>query len=181
MLSTSPAYPQRGVTLIELMIAIAILGLLLGLGVPSFGAWIQNTQIRNAAESVQNGLNLARAEAVRRNIAVKFTLGTGSSWTVALSSAGTSIQSNPNSEGASNATVTATPAGATTATFNGLGRIIANADGSAIVTQLDFAVPTTILSASEQRELRITIDTPGGSIRMCDPDPSVSSGDPRKC
>jgi type IV fimbrial biogenesis protein FimT len=44
------------------------------MGVPSFQSWIQNTQIRTAAESVMNGLQIARAEAVRRNVNVRFNL-----------------------------------------------------------------------------------------------------------
>ena len=58
---------QRGFTLVELMIGIAIVGLSLVMAAPSFSSWIQSTQIRTAAEAVQNGLQLARGEAVRRN------------------------------------------------------------------------------------------------------------------
>lgn len=64
------------------MIGLAILALLLSAGVPGFATFMQNSRIRNAAESIQNGLNMARAEAVRRNTNVQFVLGTASSWTV---------------------------------------------------------------------------------------------------
>lgn len=161
------------------MIAIAIFGILIALGVPSYTVWLQNTQIRNAAESMQNGLLLARAEAVRSNIAVSFTLGTGSAWTVAQTATGTTLQSSPFSEGAKNIVVTPTPACATTVTFNGLGRLINNCDAS-ITIAYDIQVPNTILPDSDQRKLRITIGNPGGSIRMCDP-AVTDSGDPRKC
>ena len=65
---------QHGVTLVELMVGIAIFGLLSALAVPSYSAWIQNTQIRTAAESIVNGLQLARDEALRRNQSVDFVL-----------------------------------------------------------------------------------------------------------
>ncbi|GGI54806.1 hypothetical protein GCM10011430_19800 [Oxalicibacterium solurbis] len=65
---------QHGVSLIELIIGIAVLSLLLAVGMPSFGLWIQNSQTRTAAESILNGLQLARNEAVRRNANVRFTL-----------------------------------------------------------------------------------------------------------
>lgn len=65
---------QNGVSLIELIIGIAVLSLLLAIGMPTFGLWIQNAQTRTAAESIQNGLQLARNEAVRRNANVRFTL-----------------------------------------------------------------------------------------------------------
>jgi type IV fimbrial biogenesis protein FimT len=41
---------------------------------PSIGSWMRNTEIRNAAESIQNGLNRARAEAVKRNEVLVFSL-----------------------------------------------------------------------------------------------------------
>lgn len=58
---------NRGFSLIELMVVIAILGLLLAIGIPSFATWLRNVQIRNAAESLQSGLQFARTEALRRN------------------------------------------------------------------------------------------------------------------
>ena len=50
------------------------MGILLVYGVPSFKNWLQNTQIRTTTEAIQNGLELARAEAVRRNTLVRFQL-----------------------------------------------------------------------------------------------------------
>jgi len=166
---------QRGVTLIELMIGVAIMAILLAIGLPGFNVWIQNTQIRTATESIQNGLQLARAEAVRRNEQVNFILGTGTSWTVSTV-AGTAIQSRPSSEGSVNVIVTVTPAGATTATFNALGRLT---NTTTAPTQIELDVPTTILAADVSRELRINISS-GGQIRSCDPS-ITATGDPRKC
>lgn len=69
---------QAGMTLVELMIGLAVFGILVMMALPDYTAWIQNTKIRNAAESVQNGLQLARAEAIRRNTDVTFAFGTAS-------------------------------------------------------------------------------------------------------
>ncbi|MGH8755835.1 MAG: pilus assembly FimT family protein, partial [Burkholderiales bacterium] len=63
-----------GFTLIELMIVIAVVGVLLTLGLPEAATWIQNTKIRAKSESISNGLQLARAEAVRRNTRIQFML-----------------------------------------------------------------------------------------------------------
>ena len=79
---------QAGMTLIELMIGIVLLAILLALGAPTFFRWTQNSQIRNAAEAVQNGLTLARAEAVRRNTTVRFQLVTTTTAACALSATG---------------------------------------------------------------------------------------------
>ena len=74
-----------GMTIIELLIGFVIVGVLLALGVPSFSAWLQNLQVRNAAETIFNGLQLARANAVQRNKSVTFTMnGPDSSWSVAI-------------------------------------------------------------------------------------------------
>ena len=168
-------FAQSGVTLIELMITIVIVSILLTVALPNFGAWIQNTQIRTATESIQNGLQLARAEAVRRNEPVDFILGAGTSWSVSTA-AGTPIQSRAGGEGSVNVTVTVDPLGATTATFNALGRLT---NPAAAPTQIDLDVPTSILAASQSKELRINISS-GGQIRSCDPN-IVAAGDPRKC
>jgi type IV fimbrial biogenesis protein FimT len=61
-------------SMIELMVGIAIVAILFMLAAPSFSNWIQNTQIRTAAEAIQSGLMLARGEAVSRNTTVRFQL-----------------------------------------------------------------------------------------------------------
>lgn len=58
---------QRGFTLVELIVTIAVLALILFAVMPSIGTWLENTRIRNVADSLQNGLQVARGEAVRRN------------------------------------------------------------------------------------------------------------------
>lgn len=68
----------RGFTLVELMIALAVLTVLIALGASSFSAWITNARIRTTAEAIQHGLQLARAEAVRRNAVIAFSLTTTS-------------------------------------------------------------------------------------------------------
>ncbi len=85
----------RGVTLIELLVALTIIGLLLFAVLPSVGVWIRNTQVRNTASSILSGLQVARNEAIRRNVAVRFSLVSLTDAgvmddTCALSSSGTS-------------------------------------------------------------------------------------------
>ena len=66
--------PQLGLNLIEVMISLAVLSILIGLGAPGFVEWLQNQQTRAAAEATLNGLQVARGEAVRRNTPVRFAL-----------------------------------------------------------------------------------------------------------
>lgn len=176
---------QNGFSLIEMMVVVAIFGILASLAVPSYTAWIQNTRIRNAADSIQTGLQKARVEAVKRNADVQFVLGANSAWTVecvnVTADCPALIEGRTASEGSSsNITVTATPAGATTIVFTNLGRVRSLAEGAAAApfTQLD--IDNSALSASESRDLRILLDA-GGSGRLCDPYTGLSSSDPRKC
>ena len=165
---------QEGFTLIELVTVLVILGVIAALALPSFEGMIQSQRVRTASESVLNGLQLARAEAIRRNARARFVIAaTGSGWTVELDD-GTDIQVRPGGEGSSNVTVARTPVNATTVTFNSLGQIVANADASATLTQVDLDISGT------SRELRVVIGT-GGLIRMCDPSTYLNAGDPRRC
>ena len=175
MLNVFPKPRHLGFSLIELLIGIAIMAILAGLAMPSFQTWLQNSQIRNAAESVQNGLQRARAEAVGRNTNVEFVLGAGSSWVVRLAG-GANIDSRPSSEGSRDVTVV-TDTGTTTVTFNNFGGLAAtNLDASVPFTQVNLDSP--MLAAADSQELRVTIGV-GGNVRMCDPGAPPSS--PRAC
>ena len=166
---------SRGFTLIEMMIGLAILGILFISALPSYSAWMQNMQTRSTAESILNGAQLARAEAMRRNNNVQLTLA-GTGWTVTVVRSGEQVQARPAPDGSVNTTVTITPAAANSVTFNWLGRVTPNNDGTPSITQVD--VGSTVLAVPESRELRTTVGL-GGSIRLCDT--QASAGDPRSC
>lgn len=165
---------QRGVSIIELVIGLTILSILMLQGLPAFAAWVQNSQIRTAAESIQNGLQIARMEAVRRNTNVQFVMGSASDWTVALVSNPLSpVESRP-VEGSTNTVITLSPAGGSKVTFNGFGRVIANDDGTPPLTEMKADSATTAGS----RFMCVTL-TSAGATRMCDP--QRAAGDPQAC
>jgi type IV fimbrial biogenesis protein FimT len=173
---------QSGMSLIEIMVAIAIIGILLAAAMPSYTTWIQNTQIRTASEAILNGVQTAKNEAIRRNtpMQIQLTALPATTWCVNPKSSPDQVPCTfmrPAAEGSPNATITITPGGADTVTFNALGRVETNADASASITQIDvdnLLIPV----AADRRSLRIIIPT-GGAIRMCDP--KVAAGDPRTC
>lgn len=165
-----------GVTLIELLITVVVLSILLFLALPSFTIWMQNTQIRTAAEGILSGLQLARTEAVRRNISVELRMDTASGWTVSVPGTGEVVQTRSEQEGSVHAVVTIAPGGASRVTFGGLGRVVANGDGSAPITEIK--VDSGQIPAAESRELCLTVSA-AGVVRMCDP--QVGAGDPRAC
>ena len=72
------ARTQRGFSMVEVAITMAILALLLAAAAPSVTGWMRNTRVRNTAEALQMGLQRARAEALRRNANVTFWLVSGS-------------------------------------------------------------------------------------------------------
>jgi len=79
-----PVTNQRGFTLIEVIIAMAIFAILAAIAVPSFNVWRQNAQFRSDARSVMGALQQARVQAVTRNepITVDFVGNNGNnSWT----------------------------------------------------------------------------------------------------
>jgi len=175
VLSTFPKFKSLGFSLVELMVGITIMGILAVIAVPSFQTWTQNAQIRNAAESVTNGLQKARAEAVARNANVSFTLGAGTSWTVGVVAPASVIEQRFGNDGSKDVTRTVLPAGATTITFNTLGGVVlpTNADGSVPFSQVD------LTAAGGSLNLRVTIGV-NGNARMCDPNLAPGSS-PRAC
>ncbi len=198
-----PASPrgERGLTMIELIIGIAIMALVLALGMPSISQWLSNSQIRTAAEGVLAGLQLARGEAVRRNQNVRFQLvstltsgcavsTSGTHWVVGLAdptakcniapSDTTAPQTIQIRDGTETPKAVLAATGAALVTFTGSGR----PSGSTYMTQVDITNPTGgvcehVTAGSPMRCLRIIV-TSGGRIKMCDPKVSDTT-DPRYC
>jgi type IV fimbrial biogenesis protein FimT len=177
------ARSAAGMTLIEVLIGFALIGFLLALGVPSFTAWLQNLQIRNAAESIFNGLQVARANAVQRNKSVTFTMaGPDSSWAVTIDSPSIvggiletpTVQTRSGIEGTPNAVVATTNP---TISFNGLGGT--NLPAAATVQITNPTGGTCAAVSGNMRCLNVTVSV-GGQIKMCDPK-VTTAGDSRKC
>ena len=135
---------------------------------------MQNTQLRSAADSVQSGLQLARAEAVKRNTFVGFTMaGPDSSWSVDVMNPPQQLQSRTAAEGSANAQIATTDA---TIVFDGLGKANIAANATIQITN-----PTGGLCkpAGEMNCLNVTVSV-GGQVKMCDPTVLIA-GDTRAC
>ena len=170
------AMKTAGFTLIELLVTLVVLAVLLNVALPNFAVWMQNTQIRTAGEAILNGMQLARTEAIRRNVNVEMRMDVSSGWTARVAGTGEVIQSRLAGEGSSAALVTITPGGARTITFSSFGNVAANADGTATVTEIKIDSPA--ISAADSRELCVLVRA-GGNVRMCDPQVAVT--DTRSC
>jgi len=171
---------QRGLTLIEMMITIAIGTLLTLMALPMYSTWIASQQVRTAAESVYEGIRVAQTEAVRRNNPVAFELDKDKGWKVMLVSDDSVIRETKLIEGSPNVQLTIVPADATTVIFDGLGRALNDAQAP-LADRITIDVKTNT-GFSDARQQRVVIDTAaatGVGIRSCDP--KLATGDPRAC
>jgi type IV fimbrial biogenesis protein FimT len=174
---------ERGLSIIEILIAIAVIALVLAFGAPAAGTWVQNLQVRNAAESILGGLKQARFEAIKRNTLVAFELTDPNStaWHVCLYDIPSAGCTGPDllkgaAEASQNARVgtqlafdtfaNPIPAGDTVpalVAFDSLGRVAPASPAN--IARIDVRNPS--LTAGERR-LSIRVDV-NGQIRMCDP------------
>lgn len=192
-----------GFTLIELMITIAIVGLLVAFGLPAMGTFIANTKVRASAEGLQTGLAHARAAAIKRNQNVEFvatndvidptTVDTvtpandGRSWlirvldpataTYSLIESKSATEGSGQQEGASTGVVQVAGSVAQV-TFRGLG-----GTNLASAATFDFSNPAggacnTLGTPGPVRCLRVQVSV-AGLIRICDP--STVAPDSRAC
>lgn len=173
-------HKQRGVSMIELMIGLVIGAILLTMGAPALSDWIQNMRIRNAADSIVNGLQLTRSEAVKRNTMAYFQLAgvdTDSSWNSCAYSdpavacpADSLIQSYSSSEGSTQNIEAST----TTRTlfFNGLGRMTTAITGNNATIDITNSTIDNCLHSTPtpgtMKCMRVLV-SPGGQIRLCNP------------
>lgn len=198
---------QSAVTLIELLVSVSILAGLLAMALPAFSEWIRNNQIRVAAESLREGLQLARSEAVKRNARVRLQLVDKLDNSCALSSSGpywiVNVGASISPAGACATAVSATvspfvvqasPVTAATSkvsiassqpvvTFDAAGRQAATTSPATAVGKMTIAVtsPTgaCVQAGGTMRCLNVLVST-AGQIRMCDPAQSGST-DPTRC
>jgi type IV fimbrial biogenesis protein FimT len=165
---------MKGVSLVELMVAVAVAAILASLAAPSFSTMLANNKVRTGADGILAGLQLARTEAIRRNTNVSFTLNTGTGWTVAVVSPATTIQVRPTNEAGANLQVT-TLNDQTSLTFTSTG-IVSGYNPTATLTKITVAPPTGVNAADS---LQIDIFA-GGQARMCNL-AITTVNDPRGC
>ena len=196
----------RGISLIELMVALILAGILMALAAPSFSAWMQNTRIRSTAESIQTGIQFAKSEATSRNTRVRFQLTTSVDSSCALSSSGTSwvvdvVDADDGSDsvaGQCNAAPSDTVAPSILVTraasdgqgttlvqssvdslvFNGLGRLVPTPANNITILVSNTGAGGCIDAGGDLTCLRVII-SPAGQVRMCNP--RFSQPDPQAC
>lgn len=196
--ATPVRHLARGMTLVELMVAITLLAILMLLAAPEFATWINNTRVRSVAESLQNGVRLAQAEAVRRNRTVAFFLtnaepsvaavpaANGGNWgirtvaVVGLDAVAEFVRGAAINEGSTGAAgsgvVIATNPAAPAICFNAAGQQVTLAAEGCTAAETRY----TVSRPGADRNLQIIVSI-GGRVRMCDPNKVLSDTNPDGC
>jgi type IV fimbrial biogenesis protein FimT len=73
---TSPSRAVRGFTLLELLVAIAIAGILVALAVPAMRSFVQSDQLMTETNALLLAMNAARGEAIKADTGVTVCVST---------------------------------------------------------------------------------------------------------
>jgi len=202
---------QRGVSLIEAMVALVIAGILIAVALPNFSVWMTNSRIRATAEGLLAGLQYAKSEATTRNTQVRFQLttsldgncrrsGTSANWVVdVVDSDAASDSVEGQCDAAPSDTVAPSILQVRSATETG-GNVAVNADASQVVFN---GLGRQVAVAPATSAAAVTIDiTPASTAGKCAAaggkvtclriavtsagqvrmcNPNIAAGDPQAC
>ncbi|MCY1359607.1 Chthon cassette protein D [compost metagenome] len=71
------AHAEKGFTLVELMVALVVLAILIGVAVPSYQNIIASQRLRAAVSDLHSALVFARSEAIKRNRTITLETSAG--------------------------------------------------------------------------------------------------------
>ncbi len=81
-------HKQKGVTLLELIIAISIVAILASIAVPAFNNTISSSRVTSNTNLIVGAMNYARAEAIERRLSVEVKGDSDSGWEVTVDPGG---------------------------------------------------------------------------------------------
>jgi type IV fimbrial biogenesis protein FimT len=191
---------SSGFSLIELMVALAVLGIVLVAAVPALQGWVADARVRTAAEAFQNAARLAQGEAIRRSRTAVLMLTDseptidaeptdgGQRWVVRLLER--SVDDGNETSlfvrgGAEPAAGDVTVAGDALTCFNAFGQLTtltSKATGldTGCTAPTDTTASEFAFSRDGGRSLKVLIAR-GGQVRLCDAEKIFSDSDPDGC
>ena len=150
---------QKGFTLIELMIVVAIIGILAAIAIPQYSDYMTRARLGKVNSAVAT-LKQAVAENAQFNGGV-VTLSAADNWTGPINSGGLGLNAVPTNTPETSALSVATT-GVITATLTG-----PLAVASACGTGANAVVSFTPSSAANQTVMTWTASMPGGATSIC--------------
>lgn len=179
-----PLKTSAGLTMLELMIALAVLAIIISASVPSFAEFRQTQRLINAAEQVYGHLNQARSEAVARNTEayVNFSADGSAVWTYGVSTVNSGCDLSATDPALANACVIgdADPVLMRYASAGFEDVSMSIADFPVGSSQIEFdpvrGMATTAridLTSANDDQLRLRVSRLG-RVTLCSPDGSVS-------
>lgn len=180
---------QRGVTVVELAIVLAIVATLVTTVGPDFSGLVANAQLRGATDGLRGGLRHAQIEAIKRQEAVELVLTEdrpdtavvspstqGRNWVIRVPLANGGYELLQSSEGAAASPRVRVGADRSVFAFDSFGRLRADSTGRAApagALRVEFTD-----RESRGRALRVVVQ-PAGSSQSCDP--QAAGGGPFAC
>lgn len=185
---------NRGFSIIELVIAMAIMGVLLSLGLPAFSTYVENTRLRSVVETFLTAMESAKGTAATQNSQVEVLLTsantaaslltaeastTGEGWMVRTADRARFIEGRSLIEGARGNQPTIVVTGTVgSVTFTPLGGTTLAAMAIFSFTNPTAGACVSGAPAGPIRCLNVQV-SPTGRVKMCDP--AVVSPDTRAC
>ena len=170
---------NQGFTLIELVTVLFIAGILAATAVPSFIAMYENTQVKDAINTVQGALKEVQREAIRKSKVCNITLSS----TAITSSKGCLVTGDRTLSKVSIASSLSTTTPANSFQFNIKGNTVNNSTPPTKPTNLNNNVTILISSTSNPKLVRcLVVSAPLGLIRAGKYNPSqVATPDEQYC